>query len=253
MTANVQTLDGEAGGSRRQRRVHDFLLATLIGLSWFLLARGSFWVARGLALSGYLPNPRWGPLLSSTMLLLGLVAYVPIGLLAASGARRDVGRLVALGVCPSSMSMAVRGILLVVAAVVFSGPRPVWNHLAAHFEGGLLNMLGGIQAPVVEEFVIRGIVWAVLARSFSIGVALTWSTVLFWTWHWEAFGLQGSAINMVWAVLACCLPRIATGMIWPGVFFHLLGAAKYGQFLVPPVALSSAVLIWVDRRKRRAA
>ncbi len=251
MEASAETLDTRTDGLRKERRLHDFLLATLIGLSWFLLARGGFEVARGLALGGYLRSPTWWPILSSTMLVIGLAVYVPIGLLVVGGARNPVSRLVALGVLPRSRAMVARAAALVVAAVLVSGPGAVWSHLVAHFDGGLLNVLGGVQPAVVEEFLIRGIVWAVLARSFSAGSTLLWSTALFWTWHWEAFGIEGSALNMLWVVFVCCLPRIATGLIWPGVVFHLLGSANYGLFLVPPVALLSAVIIWVDRRKSR--
>jgi len=150
--------------------------------------------------------------------------------------------------------MVARALVVVVAAVLSTGPAAVWTQVRQFLDGSFLSIMSGLQPPIIEELLVRGIVWAVLARSFSPGVVLLWSSVLFWSWHLE-FGLMSSGMTGAWGALVCGLPRIATGLIWPGSLFHLMGNAGAGQFLIPPVALVAAGFIgWdvVETRSRRA-
>lgn len=227
-------------------RLHDFLLATFLGLSWFLLAHVSAMIGRGSLAIGWFTQEAWWHVLSATMLILGIAVYVPVAVYVTrspDGSKR--ARLRALGLLPSSRTAVIRSAILVVTGVIVSGPIAVWDALQEHFHDSPLGVLASLQPPLIEEFLVRGIVWAVLLRSFPASVALVWSSVLFWVWHW-GFGLAASSITAGIGLLACAFPRLASGLIWPGVVFHLMGNAGIGQFLVLPVALVATVLMVRD-------
>jgi membrane protease YdiL (CAAX protease family) len=187
------------------------------------------------------------------MLIVGLLFYVPIAIIVTrERGRMRSARLASLGLLPSSKTGAPWSLALIAVAVVTCGPTAILIAIRDSFRVSPLGILANLQPPILEEFLVRGIVWAVLLRNFSGGVALAWSTLLFWTWHWE-FGISASIMTAGWATLACALPRLASGLIWPAVIFHLMCAASIGQSLVLPEAITSALFIWRDRRKRKAA
>jgi membrane protease YdiL (CAAX protease family) len=160
-----------------------------------------------------------------------------------------------LGVLPSSGAAAAVGVVVAVAGLVVAGPVLVISRVQAQLGSSVATILGGLQPPVVEEFLVRGIVWAVLARSWPVGMAFGWSSLLFWTFHLE-FGLAASAITGVVGAVVEGGARLLSSTIWVGMLFHLVGNSGVGQPLFPLVALSGVVFLaasWVRARRGRTS
>jgi CAAX protease family protein len=238
--------------TRRHRPLHDLLVATLVGLSWFVLARVSFELSRKLVLAGWFRGVPWWHVLSTVRLMLGLAAYIPLAIAITWRTTPSMSsRLRALGLLPSTWGAAACGMALVAGGVLVAGPVVVYSRVAGNLGSTVMGILSGLQPPVVEEFLIRGIVWAILARRSSTSTALAWSSLLHWTYHLE-FGLEASLVSAAYSALVCGGARLASGTIWPGLVFHLILNAGAGQVLFPAGVLVAGawVLVSVIRKRR---
>lgn len=247
--AKRRILDLLAHAASRSRRRSDLLLATLFGVSWFLLARASYHLA--LWLHPVAPGVGWRPLLGSIRLVLGAVLYLPAARLVLRKNREPVP--VGLGLRATRWGLA-RGLALVVLSLVANlllQPRPedVWRRLVQHIGEDWLSLGKALQPPLVEEFLARGLVWGLAARSWPSWVAVAWSTALFGSWHLEQ-GLASTVSITICALPLFAGPRLLSGSIWPGAALHLFTNAG----LVLPT-LWTAILwclsawLW-DRRLR---
>jgi len=91
-------------------------------------------------------------------------------------------------------------------------------------EGGVLSMLGAlfgyvILAPVLEEFVFRGVLFATLRRKFSAWPSIIISAALFSALH--GYGVLG-AITIFWSGILWAWAFEKTGSLWPGIIAHAL-------------------------------
>lgn len=82
---------------------------------------------------------------------------------------------------------------------------------------GLISAV--VLAPLVEEFVFRGILFQSYLRRFGFGLAMVLSTVLFVVIHF--YGIYGSLSVAFFGLGACALYR-ATGSLWTAIIFHAL-------------------------------
>ncbi len=221
--------------SHHRRRRVDLLLATLVGLSWFALARVSFELSRMAVLAGWWHGVPWWHVLSTVRLVLGLAIYVPVAAVVAwRTAPSARSRLVAIGLLPQTRMAAACGGVLLILGMLIAGPGFVYSKIAEHFGSSVMSLLAGLQPPVVEEFLVRGIVWAILAQSFPAAFVLVWSSLLHWTFHLE-FGFGASIITGVYGGVVLGGSRLVSGAIWVGLLFHLAGNAGAGQALFPAV------------------
>ena len=203
-------------------------------------------------LAGWFRDVPWWHVLSTVRLVLGLAAYVPLAIAVTWRTTPSMnGRLRTLGLAPPTWGAAACGVALVAGGVLVAEPAVVYSRLAGHLGSTVMGVLSGFQPPVVEEFLVRGIVWAILARSSSGATALAWSSLLHWTYHLE-FGLEASLVDAAYSALVCGGARLASGTIWAGLVFHLILNAGAGQVLFPAGILVGGawVLVGVIRRRR---
>lgn len=234
-----------------RRQVGALLLATLVGLSWFVLARVSFQLSRKLVLAGWWHGVPWWHVLSTVRLVLGLFVYIPVAVLvvrrSASSSERPS---VVLGLFPPTWAAVACGAVLVSAGVLAVGPAVVYSRVLSHLGSSPMSVLGALQPPVVEELLARGIVWEILAAEFPAAFALVWSSLLFWTWHLE-FGLTASLVTGAYGAIVAGGARLVSGTIWVGLLFHLMANANAGQELFPTVLVIGGVWLLATRVRSR--
>jgi len=220
-----------------------------LGVSWYLLAESSFRLA--LWLRPLTPHVPWRSLLGSLRLALGVAFYVPaaLALLRASGEPRRLA-LVRLGALSSRPDL-LRGAILVAMALAANlvwQPALTGSRLAQRVGTGWLSLGGALQPALVEEFLARGLVWAIVARSWSPWWALAWSTAVFGSWHLE----QG--IGAAVSILICALPlfagpRLLSRSLWPGAALHFVtNSGLVEPTLCAAAAWSLGVYLW-DRQR----
>ena len=91
-------------------------------------------------------------------------------------------------------------------------------------EGGVFSMLGAlfgyvVLAPVLEEFVFRGVLFATLRRKFSAWPSIIMSAAFFAALH--GYGLLG-ATTIFWSGILWAWAFEKTGSLWPGIIAHAL-------------------------------
>jgi membrane protease YdiL (CAAX protease family) len=138
---------------------------------------------------------------------------------------------------------AVMGILIAAGFqdVRFNGIRPAWEAAGSALEAG-----------IVEELIIRGILLRLLWRAFGPATAFTFSAVLFGAGHLPNSGssLFAAACIAIEAGIMLGAFYALTGRLWVSIGFHtawnftqgyLFGAAVSGVSLGASVATSAAV------------
>jgi len=122
----------------------------------------------------------------------------------------------------------VSGSFLLLLSILFSGGQPVSEGPLAEMasQGGITRLLFAILAvicaPLVEEFLFRGVMLAGLTRSWGLPVAVALCSTIFVALHirellrfWPAtFGLAGIAALTMWL-------RIGTRSLGPAVAAHM--------------------------------
>jgi len=136
----------------------------------------------------------------------------------------------------------VSGSFLLLLSIMFSGGQPGSEGPLAEMasQGGITRLLSAILAvicaPLVEEFLFRGVMLAGFTRSWGLPVAVVLCSTIFVALHitellrfWPAtFGLAGIAALTMWL-------RIRTRSLGPAVAAHL----GYNGLLVLYVYLAS--------------
>ena len=127
-----------------------------------------------------------------------------------------------------SLGMAVAVVFLLTAATLFADYQPDSRGPLAEMgsRGGVMQILWGVVAiccaPLVEEFLFRGIMMAGLSRSFGVPAAAVIVTILFVALHFPelqhywpgVIGVGGMAVVAMWL-------RIKTKSLFPAIAVHL--------------------------------
>jgi membrane protease YdiL (CAAX protease family) len=106
---------------------------------------------------------------------------------------------------------------LIAIVTGWGDPRDAWSHDMAHLWEEIL--FGCVVAPIVEEPVFRGFIFAGLRRAWGAGAAAVTSSALFAATH--GYSLWGSAGIFVFGLLMCGLYR-ATGTLLVPMAVHAL-------------------------------
>lgn len=143
----------------------------------------------------------------------------------------------AMGLLPSDLRALVSVMLLIVAAGVVGdlviGLGAGWIEESAHWTewydpdlvGGSWPVVGitiveyVVLAPVFEELVFRGLIYATLRRVFGLGGAAGVSAGIFALAH--GYSLLGFA-SVLWSGLLWAWSYEKTGSLWPGILAHAL-------------------------------
>lgn len=223
-------------------------------MSWFLLAEASYNLS--LWLRPRAADVPWRPLLGSLRLALGVAIYVPaaFALLRTSGEPRRLA-LVRLGALSSRPDL-LRGALLVTMALAANlawQPALTGSRLGEHVGTGWLSLGRALQPALVEEFLARGLVWALVCRSSSPWWALVWSTAVFGSWHLE-LGVDAAMSVMICTLPLFAGPRLLSRSIWPGAALHFL---TNGGLVEPTLWAATGwclgIYLWDRRRGVRHA
>ena len=103
---------------------------------------------------------------------------------------------------------------------LLSGPGPVWS----------LTLIGGaLVAPVIEEWIFRGVVWEQIKPSGNTDhlwsvIALLITSVMFGLWHLP-FAVRSPLLVHIGFGLLMGLVRWRTGALLPGIVLHAIGNA----------------------------
>jgi len=93
----------------------------------------------------------------------------------------------------------------------------------------LAFMLFVVIAPIVEEVIFRGYLYAKVRKNLSAWATIIIVSVLFGAAHMQ----WNVGINVFVLSIVMCVGREMTGSIWPGILMHMLknGLAFYFLFI----------------------
>lgn len=152
------------------------------------------------------------------------------------------------------LSAAIASTLLLSAAFETT-PYSVCAQVIGYLGATPLAISSAIDAPLIEEFWLRGIVLGLLLRFERPWLAVLWSSVLFGLWHFPQGSYAVVSITIV-SIFLFALPRLLSASIVPGALAHLFTNANvvmptiWGYILVEVVTLG---YFGVSRWKARSA
>jgi membrane protease YdiL (CAAX protease family) len=225
-----------------------FLLATLFGLSWFLLLLVAILIGNTIAGSLIVrsrhPTAEQLPVFTyatdMTLLVLGLLFCLLIAPLILRVGRGNYGRFLAdIGVLGGSWraGVAAASLIMLTALIALFAPASV---SASFWRSDLFPWIDLAQAPLVEEMLFRGIVLALLLKRFPAWFAILWAAVLFVPPHLGLGPLLALENGLVFGVTQGLL-RLRTRSIWPGVVAHYIFVSAIGN----PILIAYGVVLGV--------
>ncbi len=140
------------------------------------------------------------------------------------GMLAEVGAMLAVGFC----GMLVWGLILLPFGIQAQEPIvPLFGSGGSALASALL--VGGLFAPLVEEVVFRGFLFAGLLNVVSPVAAVLGSAALFGALHLQPFAFP--VLFLLGVLLATLYYR--TGSLWPSILFHFFinASAIILQFL----------------------
>ncbi|MDQ2716791.1 MAG: CPBP family intramembrane metalloprotease [Chloroflexota bacterium] len=248
-----------------QAQVKTWLLATLLGLSWFPLSYTSLFLGRWLAALFFHYRSAAGQPVDNlfllcaylTMIVLGVALY--LGLVPALlGIRLDDYKafLRSIGLIGISRFglVSISVALVVVSILVALHVLPLFYvtqsigpyHWRANYNW--IWWVTNLQPPLVEETLFRGLIIVVLLKRFPPWFAVLWSAVLFGLPH-LSFGFQTALSDAFVAGVGWAIIKLKTRSIWPGAVIHYgMNSGFYLPALVGMLIILLAVLVLLAKQ-----
>jgi membrane protease YdiL (CAAX protease family) len=108
-----------------------------------------------------------------------------------------------------------------------------FSELASRFELALAFFALVIAAPVIEEIIFRGFLYARLNKHLGVIGGVIGTSLVFAVLHMQLnVGLDVFALSII-----LCILRIVTGSIWAGIILHMVknGVAFFILFVLPVI------------------
>jgi membrane protease YdiL (CAAX protease family) len=254
-TPSVPSTNGATGPSALPQlsRRATFVLATLFGLTWFLLLILAFLIGNTIAGSLIVRSrhataeqlPIFTYATDMAMVALGLLFCLLIVPIILRVGRRNYGPfLLEIGVLGGSWRAVVSalGLILLTTLIALFMPTSV---SASFWRSGLFPWIDLAQAPLVEELLFRGIVLTLLLKRFPAWFALLWAAVLFMPPHVGLGPVLLLENGLVFGVTQGLL-RLRTRSIWPGVVAHYAFVTGIGSpiLIAYGAVLGALVVEW---------
>lgn len=244
----------EASDTARSRSWPLLAIAVVVGLSWFAIVAGVQPLAN-LLLFGqdwWINNSLWrfvgGLLVAAVVIPLAWKAY---------SAKDSYAEIV--GLRPPQGRQWVWATALLVATVVpmFFAPGGILAVIGKMgITAGIVPLLVALQAPVVEEILMRGDFVHIASRGgWSPVIVSIVGMLVFGMWHVLSFGPQGLFTGLV-SVALMYVPRYLTGGIYvPFVIHWVMNSGTNGTLtalLVALIELVALVVWWRNRKSSRS-
>jgi membrane protease YdiL (CAAX protease family) len=238
-------------------RLHTFLVATLIGVSYVPALLLFPILAAALHRSSGIPfRDLYG--LTSSIVGLGLCFLaaplcIPGAFPHYSRFLRESGVVLNRRVL-AWLSAAVATTFLL-AAAYGTAPAYLCGQLMEHFGSTPFTVVRALQPPLVEEVFLRGIVLGLLLRHERAWVAVLWSSCIFGLWHYPQ-GSHAMVSIAIASVFLFAVPRLLTASVVPGALAHFFTNANvvmptlWGHILVGAITL---LFLRIAARRRGSA